>query len=221
MQGKCSFTFKLQNLCSVFYQAMRVRLTKIFFQLLLTLNAEGKIMKKKLIPFLSITSIVMLFITISASQRIDAQEPPHPIPLPLAESTAEPAPVDREKYAPARYGIPDRLGGFEVLAVVTHEHNPCSPADFMEVYLQGVDATFEEYQQGNTPANVGKAFEELRVINPSAVISIGGIIEDKDAFFRLLEESNLQRQLAVTSGHCLPIGGPVVEAEVSSQNDGE
>lgn len=172
-------------------------------------------MQKKIIPFLSIISIGVLFIALSARQGTDAQEPPLPLPLPGSESTAEPVPVDHEKYSPARYGIPNTLGGFEVLAVVTHEHNPCSIEDFMAVYLQGVDATFEQYQQGNTPASVGKALEELGLINPSAVISIGSIVEDREAFFRLLEESNLQRQSAVLSGHCVPLGRPAVEAEAS------
>src|SRR5690606_21422678 len=40
------------------------------------------------------------------------------------ESTTEPLPVDREKYSPARYGIPETLGGLQVVAVVSHETNP-------------------------------------------------------------------------------------------------
>ncbi len=133
----------------------------------------------------------------------------------LPESTAEPLPVDREKYSPARYGIPATLAGFEVLAVVTHEQNPCSPEDFLQVYLQGVESSLEEYQQGNTPANVGKAFDELRLIYPSAVISIGHKVEDLDAFFLELDTSNRQRQQAAATYGCQPLGGPIVEVTPS------
>ena len=131
------------------------------------------------------------------------------------ESTAEPLPVDREKYSPARYGIPATLAGFEVLAVVTHEQNPCSPEDFLQVYLQGVESSLEEYRQGSTPANVGKAFDELRLIYPSAVISIGHRVEDLDAYFRELDTSIRQRQQAAATYGCQPLGGPIVEVTPS------
>src|SRR5690606_41951280 len=130
---------------------------------IMKVTKDYEMRQKHLLAFLSIASIVILLIAMSTRQRTDAQQPPLPLPV-APESTAEPLPVDREKYSPARYGIPATLAGFEVLAVVTHEQNPCSPEDFLQVYLQGVESSLEEYQQGNTPANVGKAFDELRLI---------------------------------------------------------
>jgi hypothetical protein len=165
---------------------------------------EVNIMKLRLISLFSIASIVILFIAMSARQRTDAQQPP--IPLPLPESTAEPIPVDREKYSPARYGIPATLAGFEVLAVVTHEHNPCSIENYMEVHLQESDETWDKDRPNQTSASITAALTELTALYPNAVISTSGRIDDLDTFFMQLEQASRMSQESVATGRCIPSG---------------
>jgi predicted RNase H-like HicB family nuclease len=126
------------------------------------------------------------------------------------ESSAEVQPVDRSQYAPERYGLPKILGGFEVVAVVGGDTNPCTPADAIIVYLQGVDATYKDYQQGDTPENASMALEELVKLYPKAAISIGSPIEDMEAFFRVLEEQKIYGEQAMARGGCEPLGGPII-----------
>jgi hypothetical protein len=173
-------------------------------------------MKLRIIPLFSIASIVILFIAIlfiaiSARQRTDAQQPP--LPLPLPESTAEPLPVDREKYSPARYGIPATLAGFEVLAVVSHEQNPCSPEDSMVVHLQGTDETWDKDRPNETSVKVTEALNELLALYPNAVISTSNRIEDLDTFFMQLEQISIMSQQSVATGHCVPFSGGVGTTE--------
>lgn len=164
--------------------------------------------QKNLLTFLSTTSIVILFIAMSARQRTDAQQPPLP-----PESTAEPRPVDREKYSPARYGIPEKLAGFEVLAVVTHEHNPCSPEDFMSVYIQVPRSTASEYLQSPTAAQIDEAMVELNKLYPKAGISTFGPYVHSDVFFAQLDKTMRQAQEVVALGRCYPLGGPIMREE--------
>jgi hypothetical protein len=162
-------------------------------------------MKFRLISLFVIASIVIVFIAMSARQRTDAQQPP--LPLPLSESTADPVPVDREKYSPARYGIPETLGGLEVVAVISHETNPCSSEDFMQVMLQANESSLDEYLQGNTPQSVETAALELQVIYPAGFVSISGPIQDMDALFVRLEENYLAAVQDIALGGCVPWGG--------------
>jgi hypothetical protein len=161
-------------------------------------------MKLRLIPLFSITSIVILMIAMSARQRTDAQQPP--VPLPPPESTADPLPVDREKYSPTHYGIPETLAGFEVVAVVSHETNPCSPSDYMEVIIQATEPSLDEYLRGNMPQSIVTAMEALQSIYPTGFISVVGPIEDKDGFFVQLEQNYLELQQTITRGGCLSFG---------------
>ena len=143
------------------------------------------------------------------SQRAATITPRFPLNAPFSpESTAEPIPVDREKYSPARYGIPDKLAGFEVVAVISHETNPCSPEDFLNVMLQATEPTLEEYLRGDTPQGVEAAMKELQAIYPKGGISISGPIEDMDALFVRLEENYLSGLRAIANGGCVPLGGP-------------
>lgn len=171
-------------------------------------------MKIRALPFFTVASIVILFIAMSARQRTDAQEPP----LPLPESTAEPIPVDREKYSPARYGIPDKLAGFDVVAVVSHETNPCSPEGYMDVMIQANEPSLDEYLRGDTPQGVQLAMQELQAIYPAGSVSVLGPIQDVDGLFVLLEKNYLAGQRAIALGGCISRGGPL-PASVDVDNE--
>jgi hypothetical protein len=175
-------------------------------------------MKLRLIPLFSIASIVILMIAMSARQRTDAQQPP--LPLPLPESTADPLPVDREKYSPVRYGIPATLAGFEVLAVVAHDQNPCSPEDLVVVHLQGSDETWDKERPSQTSANITEALNELLALYPNAVIMTGDRIDDLDTFFIQLEQASRTSQESVATGRCIP-SSPIIALTPTGEAKGE
>jgi hypothetical protein len=176
-------------------------------------------MKFRLLSLFAITSIVILMIAMSARQRTDAQQPP--IPLPLPESTADPLPVDREKYSPARYGIPARLAGLEVLAVVGHEQNPCSPEDAVVVHLQGSDEIWDKDRPNQTSASVTEALMELVALYPNAVIMTSDRIVDLDTFFMQLEQQSIMIQQSVATGYCVPFSGGQIVLTPTGEANGE
>lgn len=156
-------------------------------------------MKASIVSVFTLASLAVFIIVMTNS---NAQ---HDL-LPLPEATKAASVIDREPYSPARYGIPETLAGFEVVAVVTHAQNPCSKEDFMEVHLRGDSQQLLE------------AAEILAADHPNVVISFSDSIENQnedenlDIFFSQLEQRRLLSVQAVQTGRCRPFGGGVGDA---------
>ena len=73
------------------------------------------------------------------------------IPAPLESQILAVTPTLDNPYNPAQYGVPDTLGGYKVVAVVTLRDLACMPLQTKRVLLQVQQKTAKEYLQQAKP----------------------------------------------------------------------
>lgn len=84
-------------------------------------------------------------------------------------------------YDPAQYGVPDTLGGYKVLAVLTSQDVACMPSGRKSIVLQASEPNVHEYLESPKPTTEIRAFlrqvpgeEETNwqvgVVGPSATL---------------------------------------------------
>lgn len=175
------------------------------------MNSKSGMKIVRVMSFL-VSMVVLVGIVTSSRQPLSSQEP---LPLP-PEGTAEPTPktkktpipqptydvvVNEELYAPARYGIPDTIAGYNVLAVLAPDNTMCMPEGTMRIVVQVVEKTMDDYLASNTSEDIYKALEGLNVSVDLHVVGPGVV---KETLLTENEKWNINSR----SDGCIQLGGP-------------
>ena len=118
------------------------------------------------------------------------------------------APVDRptstpiNPYAPAYYGIPNTIAGYNVLAVLTSDNLACMLPGEKRLVLQANESTLEEYLAKSQPLSIQEELKRLGLTEMTAGVEIAG---PGSTLEQLVEEVNKWNQEATIRG-CVQLG---------------
>ncbi|MEO8610984.1 MAG: hypothetical protein ABI690_24015 [Chloroflexota bacterium] len=115
-------------------------------------------------------------------------------------------------YAPATYGIPDSIAGYEVLAVKTLENTACMMPDTMLLLLQSDKENVDAFLESANPQTILEALKNLGLKVAIELEYMGPDTWDKEQFISNTDEWNR----TMKSGGCL-LGGPAVAITPPSQ----
>lgn len=160
---------------------------------------RSDLLKSRRIKLLSGLIIALLAPGIISLTQANSQ----PIPLPSAvpaiapEATDE---IDFSAYDPAKFGIPETLAGYTVIAVLSSDNTECVPSGFHRVVVQAPQPTVDEYLKSDALTSVQAEMNELgKSMASDWVIQFVGPALKKEEF--LAEISRWNSQIKVTECH--------------------
>jgi hypothetical protein len=116
------------------------------------------------------------------------------------------APPTQDPYAPSKFGIPETLGGYKVLAVVTETNFPCMLPGEKRLVLQTPQTTSKDALQQLNPDAIKRDLQKYQLQQfATASWDITGPHQSREQVLKGLEQS---AQFFKSNG-CLRTGGPV------------
>jgi hypothetical protein len=114
-------------------------------------------MKKLQLRFLMFTGIITIAITVLWVVYVNGTD------ITLRSATNTPlTPEPTRLYDPSQYGIPDVLGGYEVLAILTARDVACMSSDTKRIILQAMALNVHAFlQQPKSPKEILQSLKQL------------------------------------------------------------
>ncbi|HEX2621202.1 MAG TPA: hypothetical protein VHL11_13670, partial [Phototrophicaceae bacterium] len=155
--------------------------------------------------FLSLVAGIVSVILFTRQQNLSSQQnEPTATKVPPTydpESTAE-IPNDLlERCSPAHFGIPDTIGGYKVIAVLSSENSACIPAGIIQLEVQTTEPDVDSYLGGDSPKNITEAIHALGI--PNVTVSVSGPGGNLETIIRGNERWNAAMR---AQGGCIKLG---------------
>lgn len=128
----------------------------------------------------------------AASSTIDPQATPTPTPV--------------NPYAPSKYGLPDTLAGYKVLAVLTADTEACMQPGKKHLILQASQVGVEEFLKTVDSKAIDTALRQAGLTADEVEIMIGGPGTTLDVIISEIQKWNqLMKNGCVTSVPAVPL----------------
>jgi len=135
---------------------------------------------------------------------------------PRATSSPPPTltPEAHRLYDPAQYGIPDTLGGYKVLAILTPQDVACMGSRSKRIVLQTTEPNVHEYLE--SPKSIREILEYLRQIPGEEETNWQIAVVGPGATLESISSNIISWNDTFTDKPCRRLGGPQITLTPSS-----
>lgn len=125
-------------------------------------------------------------------------------------------------YDPAQYGLPESLGGYKVLAVLTPDNTACMPAESKRAILQATQGSISDYLKESDAGEIQNELKKLKANDPTMwEVMIVGPNTNLDDFISENQKWNDQvKQFGCVTAFPAATGTNKTEIKINSPHPG-